>query len=182
MLVSRHAAGHGSRRRSSRAAEETLSGDTVTRISNPNGKPGEADGLIGDREIGYGWSMAERGDWLYIGGWRNTVGAVIKAYLEPAVLASGQMDSETMWKLVDAITNAEVPYPANENSGVLVKMNRQDPGEFQVVAETQNPFRHVAKYGNDLYFATYVGASGNAISWTKTTCLPRFTPPSRAPA
>ena len=143
------------------AQQRTLSGDTVTRISNPNGKPGEADGLIGDREIGYGWSMAERGDWLYIGGWRNTVGAVIKAYLEPAVLASGQMDSETMWKLVDAITNAEVPYPANENSGVLVKMNRQDPGEFQVVAETQNPFRHVAKYGNDLYFATYVGASGN---------------------
>ena len=58
------------------AQQRTLSGDTVTRISNPNGKPGEADGLIGDREIGYGWSMAERGDWLYIGGWRNTVGAV----------------------------------------------------------------------------------------------------------
>ena len=78
------------------ARQTTLSGDTVTRISNPDGKPGEADGLIGDREIGYGWSMAERDGWLYIGGWRNTVGAVIKAYLEPAVLASGQMDKETM--------------------------------------------------------------------------------------
>jgi len=143
------------------ARQRTPSGDTVIRISNPCGKPGEADGLIGDREVGYGWSMAERGDWLYIGGWRNTVGAVIKTYLEPAVLATGQMDSKTMWKLVDAITNGEVPYPSNENSGVLVKMNRQNPGDFQVVAETSEPFRHAAKYENDLYFATYVGASGN---------------------
>lgn len=143
------------------AKQKTRSGDTVIRISNPDGKPGEADGLIGDREVGYGWSMAERDGWLYIGGWRNTVGAVIKAYLEPAVLASGQMDSETMWKLVDTITNGEVPYPTNANSGILVKMNRQNPGEFEILAEMQDPFRHVAKYGDDLYFATYIGASGN---------------------
>ena len=143
------------------ARQTTLSGDTVTRISNPDGKPGEADGLIGDREIGYGWSMAERDGWLYIGGWRNTVGAVIKAYLEPAVLASGQMDKETMWQLVDVITNGEIPYPDNPNAGVLVKMNRENPGEFEVIAEMKDPFRHVAKYGNDLYFATYIGASGN---------------------
>lgn len=143
------------------AQQKTRSGDTVVRISNPDGKPGETDGLIGDREVGYGWSMAERDGWLYIGGWRNTVGAVIKAYLEPAVTATGQMDSETMWKLVDAITNGEVPYPTQENAGVLVKMNRQNPGEFEIVAEMKDPFRHVAKYGNDLYFATYVGASGN---------------------
>lgn len=146
---------------SAASKQTTPSGDTVVRISNPDGKPGEADGLIGDREVGYGWSMAERDGWLYIGGWRNTVGAVIKAYLEPAVIASGQMDSETMWKLVNTITNAEVPYPTNENGGVLVKMNRQNPGEFEIIAEMKDPFRHVAKYGNDLYFATYIGASGN---------------------
>ena len=120
---------------SAASKQTTPSGDTVVRISNPDGKPGEADGLIGDREVGYGWSMAERDGWLYIGGWRNTVGAVIKAYLEPAVIASGQMDSETMWKLVNTITNAEVPYPSNENGGVLVKMNRQNPGEFEIIAE-----------------------------------------------
>ena len=155
------------------ARQTTLSGDTVVRISNPCGKPGEADGLIGDREVGYGWSVAERGDWLYIGGWRNTIGAVIKAYIEPAVLASGQMDSETMWKLVNAITNAEVPYPSNENGGVLVKMNRKNPGEFQIVAEMKDPFRRVAKFGSDLYFTTYVGASATTprfTGWTKTTC------------
>ena len=135
---------------SAASKQTTPSGDTVVRISNPDGKPGEADGLIGDREVGYGWSMAERDGWLYIGGWRNTVGAVIKAYLEPAVIASGQMDSETMWKLVNTITNAEVPYPTNENGGVLVKMNRQNPGQFEIIAEMKDPFRHVAKYGNDL--------------------------------
>ena len=40
-----------------------------------------ADGYIGDREVGYGWSLAERDGYIYIGGWRNTVGAVIQHYL-----------------------------------------------------------------------------------------------------
>ena len=143
------------------AQQTTLSGDTVTRISNPDGKPGEADGYIGDREVGYGWSLAERDGYIYIGGWRNTVGAVIKHYLESALVASGKMDSETVWNLTNIITNGEVPYPSNENGGVLMKMKRDNPGEFEVVAEMQDPFRHVAKYGDDLFFATYIGASGN---------------------
>ncbi len=141
------------------AVQVTPSGDTVTRISNPDGKPGEADGYIGDREIGYGWSFAERDGYLYIGGWRNTVGAVIKLYLESALVASGKMDSETVWNLVNIITNGEVPYPTKENAGVLIKMNRANPGEFEVIAETKEPFRHVAKYEDDLYFTTYIGGS-----------------------
>lgn len=143
------------------ARQVTPSLDLVTRISNPDGKPGEADGYINDREVGYGWSLAERDGYLYIGGWRNTVGVVIKHYLESALVASGQMDSETVWNLVNIITNGEVPYPTNENGGVLMKMNRENPGEFEIIAEMQDPFRHVAQYGDDLYFATYIGASGN---------------------
>lgn len=143
------------------AKQTTPSGDTVVRISNPDGLPGEADGYIGDREVGYGWSLAERDGYIYIGGWRNTVGVVIKHYLESALVASGKMDSETVWNLTNIITNGEVPYPTNENGGVLMKMNRENPGDFKVIAEMQDPFRHVAKYGDDLYFATYIGASGN---------------------
>lgn len=143
------------------AQQITPSGDTVTRISNPDGKPGDADGYINDREIGYGWSLAERDGYLYIGGWRNTVGAVIQHYLESALVASGKMDSETVWNLTNIITNGEVPYPSNENGGVLMKMKRDNPGEFEVIAEMQDPFRHVAKYGDNLYFATYIGVSGN---------------------
>lgn len=142
------------------ATQVTPSGDTVVRISNPDGQPGDPDGYIGDREVGYGWSLAERGGYLYIGGWRNTVGAVIKLYLESALVASGKMDSETVWNLVDIITNGEVPYPTQENAGILLKMNRENPGEFEIITETKEPFRHVAKYGNDLYFTTYIGGSG----------------------
>ena len=40
-------------------------------------------------------------------------------------------------------------------------MNRENPGDFEVLAEMEDPFRHVAKYGDDLYFATYIGVSGN---------------------
>lgn len=139
----------------------TSSGDTVQRISNPNGLPGDIDGYINDREVGYGWSLAERDGYLYIGGWRNTVGAVIQHYLESALVSSGKMDSETVWNLTNIITNGEVPKPTNENGGVLIKMNRDNPGDFEIIAEMQDPFRHVAKYENDLYFATYVGVSGN---------------------
>ena len=143
------------------AEQTTLSGDKVVRISNPDGKPGEADGYIGDREVGYGWSLAERDGYIYIGGWRNTVGVVIQHYLESALVASGKMDSETVWALTDIITNGEVPRPTNPNGGVLMKMNRENPGDFEVIAEMEDPFRHVAQYGDDLYFATYIGASGN---------------------
>jgi len=143
------------------ARQITPSGDTVIRISNPDGKPGEADGYINDREVGYGWSLAERDGYIYIGGWRNTVGVVIQHYLESALVASGKMDSETVWNLVNIITNGEVPRPTNENGGVLMKMNRENPGDFEIITEMTDPFRHVAKYGNDLYFATYVGVSTN---------------------
>ena len=146
----------------SAVSEQTLpSGDTVTRISNPDGKAGETDGLIGDRENGYGWSLAERGEYIYIGGWRNTVGAVVQHYLESALVASGKMDSKTVWALTDIITNSEIPYPENKNSGVLIKMKKSDPGNFEVIAEMEDPFRNVAKYENDLYFTTYVGVSSN---------------------
>jgi len=143
------------------AKQTTPSGDTVVRISNPDGKPGDMDGYINDREVGYGWAFAERNGYLYIGGWRNTVGAVIKHYLESALVASGKMDSETVWSLTNIITNGEVPQPTNPNNGVLIKMNRENPGEFEIIAEMTDPFRHVAKYGDDLYFATYVGVSTN---------------------
>ena len=143
------------------AKQTTSSGDTVVRISSPDGQPGDTDGYINDREVGYGWAFAERGGYLYIGGWRNTVGAVIKHYLESALVASGKMDSETVWALTDIITNGEVPQPTNPNSGVLIKMNRENPGDFEIITEMTDPFRHVAKYGNDLYFATYVGVSTN---------------------
>lgn len=143
------------------AKQTTPSGDTVVRISNPDGKPGDTDGYINDREVGYGWAFAERNGYLYIGGWRNTVGAVIKHYLESALVASGKMDSETVWALTDIITNGEVARPTNPNSGVLIKMNRENPGDFEIITEMTDPFRHVAKYGNDLYFATYVGVSTN---------------------
>ena len=146
---------------SAAARQTTPSGDTVVRISNPEGKPGEADGYINDREVGYGWSLAERDGYLYIGGWRNTVGVVIQHYLESALVASGKMDSETVWNLTNIITNGEVPKPTNPNGGVLMKMNRENPGDFEVIAEMEDPFRHVCKYGDDLYFATYIGASGN---------------------
>lgn len=136
------------------------SGDTVTRITNPDGQPGDTDGIIGDRELGYGWSVAERDGYLYIGGWRNTVGAVIKLYLESALVASGKMDSDTVWKLVDIFTNSEVPRPTTTNAGVLIKIDPDNPDDCTVITEMSNPFRHVATYEGDLYFTTYIGGSG----------------------
>ena len=66
-----------------------LSDDIVTRISNPDNEPGQADGLIplGDRTAGYGWALAERGDYIYIGTWRNTVGAVVRVQQRDVVIA-----------------------------------------------------------------------------------------------
>jgi len=140
----------------------TLSDDTVTRISNPEGKTGEADGYIGDREIGYGWSLAERDGYIYIGGWRNTVGSVMEKYIKAPLVESGAMDSDTVWQLIDLFTNAEVPHPTEGvKDGILLKMDRNDPGSFEVIAEMDDPFRNVCAYGDDLYFTTFVGVSGS---------------------
>ena len=58
-----------------KAPVKVKSSDTVIRITNPTGRPKDVDGLVGDRQQGYGWSMAERGDYIYIGTWFNTIGA-----------------------------------------------------------------------------------------------------------
>ncbi len=149
---------------------ETYSGDMVEKISNPDRSEREVDGLIDDRETGYLWALAERGDYLYIGTWRNTVGAVIQIFLESAIVASGTMDSETVWGLTDIITNGEVPHPTSysdtvgANGGVIVKVPKDNPEDYEIIFESADPFRHVINYGDDLYFATYVGPTGNDAS------------------
>ena len=143
---------------------------TVEKLSNPDHGQREADGLTvgGDREVGYLWSIAERGDDLYIGTWHNTVGVVIQVYLESALVASGAMDSETVWDAVDVVTNGEVPHPTKESGGSIVKVNK-DTLEQTVIYEAPYgvSFRHVVKYEDDLYFATYVGAAAEPASIVK---------------
>ena len=64
------------------------------------------------------------------------------------------MDHETVWGLTNIVTNGEVPEPTEGTGGVIVKMNKDDPGNFEIIFECDDPFRHVAAYEDDLYFAT----------------------------
>ncbi len=142
---------------------EPIQGDgyTITKISNPDHGEREADGLKvgGDREVGYLWSIEERGDYLYIGTWRNTVGEVIRSYLEEPIVASGMMDAETVWDLVDVFTNGEVPH-RTEGRSQIIKVNKETY-EQEVIYEANEgvSFRNAKKFDNKLFFATYVGAA-----------------------
>ncbi len=143
--------------------------DKVERISNPNGSEREVDGFINDRETGYLWAMAERGDDIYIGTWRNTVGIVLQTYLEKALVEGGIMDSETVWDIADVLTNGDIPHITeyNENvgkeGGVIIKIPKSNPEDYKIVFESKDPFRHVALYEDNLYFATYVGSTAGNL-------------------
>ena len=139
---------------------KVLSNDTVVRITNPTGRPGEPDGLgTGDRQQGYGWSMAERGDYIYIGTWFNTIGAVV-TIIQAGLKAKGlTLSKETVQAMMDVISNDEIPAPSKGLGGYIYKMHKDKPGEFTKIFETDVSFRNVILFGDDLYFTTYRGVN-----------------------
>lgn len=141
------------------------SSDKVVRITKPNAKPGEADGLnTGDRQQGYGWAMAERGDYIYIGTWFNTIGAVV-TIIQAGLKAKGlNLSQDTILGLMDTISNNEIPHPSKGLGGRIYKMHKDHPGEFQQIFETDVSFRNVVLFGDDLYFTTYRGVNMDKVN------------------
>ena len=140
------------------------SNDTVIRITNPNGKPGEVDGLVGDRQQGYGWSLAERGDYIYIGTWFNTIGAVV-TIINAGLKAKGlNISQETVEAMMDVVSNDEIPHPSKGLGGQIYKMHKDKPGEFTKIFETDVSFRNVILFGDDLYFTTYRGVNMDKVN------------------
>ncbi|MBO4383517.1 MAG: hypothetical protein J5847_05450 [Clostridia bacterium] len=145
-------------------ALKVKSNDTVIRITNPNGKPGEVDGLVGDRQQGYGWSLAERGDYIYIGTWFNTIGAVV-TIINAGLKAKGlNISQETVEAMMDVISNNEIPHPSKGLGGQIYKMHKDKPGEFTKIFETDVSFRNVILFGDDLYFTTYRGVNMDKVN------------------
>ena len=140
------------------------SSDTVIRITNPTGSPKEVDGLVGDRQQGYGWSMAERGDYIYIGTWFNTIGAVV-TIIQAGLKAKGlNLSQETIEAMMDTVSNNEIPHPTKGLGGQIYKMHKDKPGEFTKIFETDVSFRNVVLFGDDLYFTTYRGVNMDKVN------------------
>ncbi|WP_294474673.1 dockerin type I domain-containing protein [uncultured Ruminococcus sp.] len=136
------------------AVAKTKTGDTVTRISDPEGKPGHADGIIGEREMSYGFTAAIRDGYLYISGCRNVATSFIEDQIGYYLTDAGIMDSETLWKIVDLITNKDVPHPNDKDMGVIIKVNTSSPDEITLIAETEDAMRGNIMYEGNIYFTS----------------------------
>lgn len=147
-----------------KAPVKVKSSDTVIRITNPTGRPKDVDGLVGDRQQGYGWSMAERGDYIYIGTWFNTIGAVV-TLIQAGLKAKGlNLSQETIEAMMDTVSNNEIPHPTKGLGGQIYKMHKDKPGEFTKIFETDVSFRNVVLFGDDLYFTTYRGVNMDKVN------------------
>ena len=129
---------------------------TITRISNPDSRERQADGLVtgGDRENSYAWRMALRGDEIYIATARNIASALVNMY--GARMASGHLTLDDFWALINAVDNGDIlRNDANEGANII-SYNRTT-GEFRVVytAEDGIYFRSAITFGDNVYFGSY---------------------------
>ena len=127
---------------------------TITRISNPDGKEREVDGLIDDRGTSYTWRMAQRGDYIYIATYRNLLNGVISIFQR--TLASQGVSSDLVWALTDAVTNGEIPKAEDTDGAYIIKFNTKT-GEFSKVFTF--PYlmqcRMVVNYDGNIYAGSY---------------------------
>ncbi len=138
-------------------------GMTFEKISNPDAGVREADGLEpgGNRETSYAWSMAARGNYLYIGTNKNTVGSVATALA--ASLTGLGLSSDVIWAAIDAYTNGEIPKPTSTEGGYIFRCD-QTTGEIKILyrAPAGVAFRMAIEYDGDVYFASYSSAANAA--------------------
>lgn len=144
------------------AAETSVNGLTITKISNPDAGEREVDGLIagGDRENSYTWRLAMRGDEIYIATTRNIASALVNMY--GGAFSSAGIDIDTFWSMIDVVTNGDIPRnDANEGANII-SYNRKT-GEFKVIytAGTGDYFRMAVTFGDDVYFGSYSAVSTN---------------------
>ena len=129
---------------------------TVKRISNPDRTERQVDGLMpgGDRENGYTWRMAMRGDYIYIATTRNIASALVNMYA-PNFTASG-MSLDDFWKLIDALDNGDIPRNDNNEGANIIEYNRKT-GDFRVVytGEPGIYYRMAVTFGDNVYFGSY---------------------------
>lgn len=133
-----------------------IDGTVVEKISNPDAKEGETDGLIdgGDRETSYAWAMATRGDYVYIGTNKNIVGGIANTFVQSMV--SSGIPEDTAWELVNSMTNNEIPRPETEEGGQIFKCNI-NTGDIEVIytAPKDVAFRMGIEFDGDLYFCSF---------------------------
>lgn len=146
------------------ATEDTVEKFTmIEKISNPYSGEREVDGLVegGDRETSYAWCMAARGDYVYIGTNKNIVGDVANS-LVSSLVAKG-MDEDTVWAMIDVITNGEVPRPTTEEGGYILRCN-QKTGEITKIytAPKSVSFRMAMEFNGNVYFGSYSTVAGFA--------------------
>ncbi len=135
-------------------------GMTFEKISNPDAGVREADGIEpgGNRENSYAWSMAARGNYLYVGTNTNVVGSVATALA--ASMAGLGLSSDVIWAAIDAYTNGEIPKPTTTMGGTIFRID-QTTGEVKTlyVAPAGFAFRMAIEYDGDVYFASYSSAA-----------------------
>lgn len=133
---------------------------TVEKITNPDAGVREADGIEpgGNRENSYAWSMAARGNYLYVGTNTNVVGSVATALA--ASMAGLGLSSDVIWAAIDAYTNGEIPQPTTKMGGTIYRID-QTTGEVKTlyVAPAGYAFRMAIEYDGDVYFASYSSAA-----------------------
>ena len=133
----------------------------VEKISNPNAGEGKADGLVdgGDRETSYSWAMAARGQYLYIGTNRNIIGNVANTFV--SAMTSAGVTEDAAWKLINSMTNNEIPRPTTQNGGEIFKCN-METGDIEKIytAEAGVAFRMATEFEGNLYFASYSSTAG----------------------
>lgn len=137
-------------------------GYTVKKISNPDRKQGEVDGLMegGDRENSYTWRMAQRGDYIYIATTRNIASALVNMY--GSAFAQGGISLDEFWTMIDTVTNGDIPRnDANEGANII-SYNRTT-GAFEVIytAEAGDYFRMAVTFGDNVYFGSYSAVPTN---------------------
>ena len=122
------------------ASVEVQSDDYVGRLSNPDNEPGQPDGLVqgGNRTAGYGWALAERGDYLYIGTWNNIGGQILNSFVLPRLNQYGDY-TDLFWAISDILTNGDIPRDDVGRGGEIIRMNKDNPGDFETVYKSNFP-------------------------------------------
>lgn len=149
---------------------------TAEKISHPTTGEGQPDGLVEetDRQNSYSWSMAQLGDWIYIGCNRN----LLYSGLSQAIPSLPQEIQAIIPDFVKTIANDEIPIPASPletAQGVIVRCNIKTKKMETYFASADYPdpkttpyysycfgFRSAKRF-KDAIFMNAMSAAGNVI-------------------
>ncbi len=90
----------------------------------------------GNRSAGYGWALAERGDYLYIGTWNNIGGQILNSFVLPRLNQYGD-NTDLFWAISDILTNGDIPRDDVVRGGEIIRMNKNNPGDFETLPENE---------------------------------------------